>query len=167
MKLPRTISKTRCKAGILLTECLIYLAVFAILLGIGTTAFYFCWDHSKALIYTTDDIASALRAGEHWRADVRGATGKISVETTESGEVVKIPAGGKEILYRFESGELRRQIAPDNFSQLLLPKVKTSVMKLDARGGVTAWRWDLELMERRKEIHLPLLFTFEAAQAKP
>jgi hypothetical protein len=165
MKLPQNISKMRREAGILL--CLVYIAVFAILLGGATAAFYFCWDHSKALIYTTDDIASSLRAGERWRADVRGATGKISVETTAAGEVVRIPESGKEIIYRFESGEMRRQIAPENFSQLLLPKVKSSQMKMDARGGVTAWRWELELAQRRKEIHLPLLFTFEAAQMKP
>jgi hypothetical protein len=148
-------------------ECLMYLAVFAILLGGATTVFYFCWDHSKAMIYATDDIASALRAGERWRADVRAATGKISVETAATGEVVRIPETEREIVYRFESGEVRRQIASENFSQLLLPKVRTSQMKMDARGEVTAWRWELELAERRKETQLPLLFTFEAAQTKP
>jgi hypothetical protein len=40
-------------------------------------------------------------------------------------------------------------------------------MKTEARGSVTAWRWELELTERRKETHLPLRFTFEAAQTKP
>jgi hypothetical protein len=167
MKLRQKISPARRKSGILLMECLIYLAVFVILLGGATTVFYFCWDHSKALIYTTDDISSALRAGERWRADVRGATGKISIETTAAGEVVKIPEGEKKILYRFDSGEMRRQAAPENSSQLLLSKVKMSQMKMDARGGVAAWRWELELTERRKEIHLPLRFTFEAAQMKP
>jgi hypothetical protein len=167
MKLRPQISHAVGRSGILLIECLIYLAVFVILLGGATTVFYFCWDHSKALIYTTDDISSVLRAGERWRAGVRAATGKISVETTEAGEVVKIPAGKREILYRFDSGEISRQIASENFSQLLLPKVKKSQMKLDARGDVAAWRWELELTERRKEIHLPLRFTFEAAQMKP
>jgi hypothetical protein len=167
MKLRQNISNVRRCAAILLVECLVYIAVFAILLGVGMGAFYFCWDHSKALIYATDDIAAALRAGERWRADVRGATGKISVETTTAGEVVKIPEEGKEILYRFDSGEVRRQMSSSEFSQLLLPKVKTSQMKLDARGGVTAWRWELELAQRRKETHLPLLFTFEAAQMTP
>jgi hypothetical protein len=167
MKLNPDISRARGKSGILLVECLVYIAVFAILLGGATTVFYFCWDHSKALIYTTDDIASALRAGERWRADVRAATGKISVEMTATGEVVKIPEGGKEILYRFDSGEVRRRISSSEFSQLLLPKVKTSQMKLDARDAVNAWRWELELAQRRKETHLPLLFTFEAAQMTP
>src|ERR1035437_3250225 len=167
MKLPRTISKMRRAAGIMLTECLVYLAVFAILSSIGMAAFYFCWDHTKAVIFATEDVSSALRAGERWRADVRGATGKISVETTATGELVRIPETEKEIVYRFESGEVRREIPASKNSQLLLPKVKTSQMTADARGTVSAWRWELELTPRRKETQLLLLFTFAAAQTKP
>jgi len=167
MKLPRYISRARRTAGILLTECLVYIAVFAILLGIGTAAFYFCWNHSEALIYATDDIASAMRAGERWRADVRGATGKISVETTSAGELLKIPRGKGEVFYSFHEGAVRRKLASSNFSELLFEKAKTSQMQADPRGTVTAWRWELELAQRRKETRLPLLFTFEAAQAKP
>ena len=149
-----------------MTECLVYIAVFAILLGIGTAAFYFCWDHSKAVIMATDDIASALRAGERWRADVRAATGKISVELTPDGEIVRIPGTGKDILYRFESGGVRREISSMNNSQLLLPKVKTSHMQAEERDTINAWRWELELTQRRTETHLPLLFTFEAVQTR-
>ena len=167
MKLSPAISKTRRAAGILLTECLVYLAVFAVLLGLGMAAFYFCWDHSRAVIYATDDIAAALRAGERWRADVRIATGEISVATTPAGEVVKIPEGAAEILYRFDSGEVRRQKSSAEFSELLLPKVKTSQMAADARGEVRAWCWELELAPARQETKLPLRFTFEAAQTKP
>jgi hypothetical protein len=167
MKLPRNISRARGALGVLLIECLVYISVFAILLGGATAAFYFCWDHSQALIYATDDIASALHAGERWRADVRAATGKITVETTATGEVARIPEGAGQVSYRFESGEVRRQISTSNYPVLLLAKVKTSEMKLDARGAVTAWRWELELLPRRREAHLPLLFTFEAAQMKP
>jgi hypothetical protein len=49
----------------------------------------------------------------------------------------------------------------------MFAKVKTSQMKMDPRGGVTAWCWELELTQRRPETQLPLLFTFEAAQMKP
>jgi hypothetical protein len=167
MKFPAAISKTRRPAGIMLTECLVYLAVFAVLAGVGTAAFYFCWDHTRAVIAATNDIASALRAGERWRADVRAATGKIAIETTAAGEVVRIPEAEKEVVYRFESGELRREISTYKNSQLLLPKVKVSRMETETRGGVTAWRWELELTPRRQETHLPLLFTFAAAQTKP
>jgi Tfp pilus assembly protein FimT len=167
MNLPQNISSKRRTAGVLLIECIVYIAVFAILLGIGTASFYFCWDHTKALIYATDDIASALRAGERWRADVRAATGKIGIETTAAGEVVRIPESDGQIVYRFGSGELRREISTMANSQLLLPKVKSSRIEPELRGGVAAWRWELELAERRKETHLPLRFTFEAAQTKP
>ncbi|MEI6193413.1 MAG: hypothetical protein WCS42_03690 [Verrucomicrobiota bacterium] len=167
MKLPRNIVRSRHQAGVMLLECLVYIAVFAVLLGIGTAAFFFCWDHSKALVYATDDIASALRAGERWRADVRSATGEISVEATAAGERVRIPEAEKEIVYRFESGEMRREISNARNSQLLLPKVTASQMQRDARGGVNAWRWELELMPRRREMQLPLRFTFEAVPMKP
>jgi hypothetical protein len=167
MKLRPTISNARAKAGILLIECMVYISVFAILLGIGTAVFCIFWDHSKALIYATDDIATALHAGERWRADVRGATGNISVETTPAGDLLKIPFGKDEIFYSFHEGAIRRKLGSANFSQLLLGKVKTSQMQTDAHGQVTAWRWELELTQRRAEMHLPLLFTFEAAQTKP
>ena len=167
MNLPQNISPKRRAAGILLMECLVYIAVFAVLLGIGTAAFYFCWDHTKALICATDDIASALHAGERWRADVRAATGKISIETTVAGEVVRIPKTEKEIVYRFESGEVRREFSTSKNSQLLLPKVKSSRIEPELRGGVVAWRWELELTPRRKETALPLRFTFEAAPPRP
>jgi hypothetical protein len=107
-----------------------------------------------------------LHAGERWRADIRNATGKITVETTAAGEQLRIPCGTNEVLYRFNAGEIRRQVASSDFSESLLPTVKASQMVMDARGPVSAWRWELELKSRRKEARLPLLFTFEAA-AKP
>jgi hypothetical protein len=162
MKLFPSISRARAGAGILLVECLVYIGVFAVLLGIGYGTFYVCWDYSKALRYATDDIASALRAGERWRADIRGATGKITVETTAQGEQLRIPRRTTAIIYSFKAGELRRQLASSRFSELVLPTVKTSQMVKEARGPVTAWRWELELTPRRKETRLPLLFTFEA-----
>ena len=168
MKLPQTISRARGTLGMLLLECMVYISVFAILLGGATTAFYFCWDHSRAVIFATDDISSALHAGERWRADVRSATGKITTETTVTGEVVLIPEGARMVSYRFESGEVRRQLSNSDYSELLLAKVKTSQMAMDARGTVSAGRWELELLSRRQEAHLPLLFTFEAvAPAQP
>jgi hypothetical protein len=149
MKLLRHISKARRSAGILLTECLVYLAVFAILLGIGTAAFYFCWDHTRAVISTTNEIETALRAGERWRADVRAATGKITALVTAGGATATIPIGKKKIIYRLTAGELRREIPSQNLSWLMLAKVKSSEMKTELREGVTAWRWELELTPRR------------------
>jgi len=167
MKALPVISKTRRTAGILLIECLVYIGVFALLTGIGFAAFYLCWDDSRAMIYATDDIGSALRTGERWRADVRSATGKITVESTPAGELLRIPRGKDEIFYSYHNGAVRRKLASANFSELLFAKVNASQMSGEARSGVTAWRWELDLVVRRPETHLPLLFTFEAAEPKP
>jgi hypothetical protein len=169
MKLPNNHPGIRRRLGIMLIECLVYLSVFVILLGLGTAAFYMCWDHSMGIIYATNNIESALRAGECWRADVRGATGKISVETNSIGETVRIPAGDTEIVYRWSAGKLRREVPSRHISRLLLNKVKSSEMKSDQRGPAQAWCWELELAPRQPEktTHLPLLFTFEAARIKP
>ncbi|MGO8839103.1 MAG: hypothetical protein ACLQAH_17240 [Limisphaerales bacterium] len=163
MKLRPAIPPARTRAGYLLIECLVYLSVIVVVLGLGTGAFYVCWDHSKALLYATDDITAALHAGERWRADIRGATGKITVEITAEGKRLRIPRGTNELIYSFNGGEVRRQIAPSNFSELLLARVKASEMVMETRGPVAAWRWELALTPRRKETRLPLEFTFEAA----
>jgi len=163
MKPRLSIPRVGASAGYLLIECLVYLSVIVVVLGLGFGAFYVCWDYSKALHYATDDINAALHAGERWRADIRNATGKITVETRPEGEVLQIPYGTSEVFYRFNAGEIRRQVASSDFSELLLPTVKASQMVMDARGPAVAWRWELELNSRRKEARLPLLFTFEAA----
>ena len=168
MKLSHLISRTRRTSGIFLLECLVYVVVFAIILGGATTAFYFCWNHSEALIGATDEIHSALQMGERWRADVRASTGRITVQTNATGEVIRIPEGTQAVSYRFESGEVSRWISAAGQPTWRLAHVNKSSMELDARGDVAAWRWELELVPARKETHLPLRFTFEAAaKAKP
>ena len=156
-------SKAGARSGYLLIECLVYLSVIVVVLGLATGAFYVCWDHSKALHQATDDINAALHAGERWRADIRKATGKITVETTAEGEQLRIPRAPGGIVYRFRAGEVRRQVDSSDFSELLLPQVKVSQMATETRGPVTAWRWELELAPHRKEARVPLGFTFEAA----
>ncbi len=156
-------SQRRRASGLLLVECVVYVAVFAILLGVGTAAFYFCWDHTRAVIGTADEVESALRAGETWRADVRVATGAITAESTPAGETLHIPAGGQEILYRFAEGELRREVPTQNNSRVLLERVRSSDMKTASRDGVNACCWELELApSHHNETGFPLRFTFEA-----
>ena len=118
------------------------------------------------MIFATDDIAAALHAGERWRADVRSATGKISVETTAAGEVMRIPETQVEITYRFESNAVCRKASTWKNPELLLPKVKASQMRAEARGAVNAWRWELELAQHRKETRLPLRFLFRDRAGK-
>jgi hypothetical protein len=149
--------------GYLLIECLVYMSVFVVVLGLGIGAFYVCWDHSQALRSASDDITAALHAGERWRADIRQATGAVIGEAVPGGEQLRIPRGADEVIYTFNAGEVRRRMSAASFSELLLGKVKTSEMVREKCGPVTAWRWELELAARRKETRLPLAFTFEAA----
>lgn len=164
MKFHQIIPRARFISGTFLIELMVYLAVLVILVGIAMGAFYVCWSGFDSTIQTSDDISAALRAGERWRADVRGTTGTISVETTTSGQVVKIPKDGGQIAYSFDSGEIRRQAGSNASPQVILPKVKSSEMKSDVRDGVTAWQWELELPERERGPHVPMLFTFKAVQ---
>ncbi len=156
-------SPRRNQNGYLLIECLVYLSLFVVIFSLGLGAFYVCWDHSKALHYATDDITAALHAGERWRADIRRATGAIVGETTPGSEQLRISQGTNQIIYRFDAGEVRRQVNGSDFLELLLARVKTSEMVKETRGPVAAWRWELVLTPRRKETRLPLAFTFEAA----
>lgn len=167
MKLSPSIVRARAASGLLLVECIVYIGIFALILGLALVTFYLCWDNSEALLYATDDISAALRAGEQWRADVRSATGGLTVETNGDYEQLRIPCGTNEILYRFSAGEVHRQLASPGYSQTVLSTVQTSQMIADARGPVKAWRWELQMKMRRKETHLPLLFSFEAAPTKP
>ncbi|HUC86311.1 MAG TPA: hypothetical protein VL970_14025 [Candidatus Acidoferrales bacterium] len=154
-------------AGILLIECLVYIAVFAILTSIGLATFYLCWNQSKAVVYATDDISAALRAGERWRADMRSATGPVLLEQSAGGQTVRISEAGGEVIYRFKASEVRRERSKSQNPDLLLSRVKTSQMSVEPRDGVTAYRWELQLALRRPETQFPLVFTFEAAQPKP
>ncbi|HEU6448077.1 MAG TPA: hypothetical protein VFV23_06555 [Verrucomicrobiae bacterium] len=160
MKLRTNISKPCCK-GILLVECVVYIAVFFILLGVGMASFYIFWNHSAGMLRATDDISSALRAGERWRADVRAATGKISVETNSDGEWLAIPRGDEKIVYHFQDGQIHRITGSLDF--IVFQSVKMSEMNSEIRGGVTAWRWELELQSSPKQKLTPMAFTFEAA----
>ncbi len=81
-------------------------------------------------------------------------------------KLLRIPRAKDEIFYSYHNGALRRQAA-SRPPELLFAKVNSSQMQTETRDGVTAWRWELVLNERRPETQLPLLFTFEAAQTKP
>ena len=81
------------QAGFTLIETVVYLSALFVLLGAGYMAMYRCIDRSVALRRNAEGLTSALRAGEHWRADVRSATGPIRSEN-ESGLLFPVPSWG-------------------------------------------------------------------------
>jgi len=151
----------RMRRGIMLIECLVYMAVFVVLLGIATLAFYKCFDNMRALRSNADDIARALQAGELWRDDLRSATGPIRL--VRGSQTIEIPHAHGEICYKFAGAQVLRKTGTDAAWIVLLPRVQRSQMTVDARQHVFAWHWELELQtSSRANIHVHPLFTFLA-----
>ena len=149
------------EGGVTLIECLVYISVVTVLLGIGTMAFWRCWDANNALRRNADDIVHALHTGEQWRADVRAATGPIQLENADGVQRLRIPGSKGETVYALADGELRRQ-SPGAIDAVMLHRVKASRMQPDSRQRVAAWRWELELERTRKSTVLRPRFTFDA-----
>jgi hypothetical protein len=143
-----------------LIECLVYISLVFVVLGLATVAFYGCFDNMRALRRNSDDITQALHAGELWRADVRAATKPIQLDS--AGQRLRIPHQNGEVAYKFEESRLLRQASEDSPWVVVLPRVQHSQMQADTRAKVSAWQWELELKTLRKPATLRPLFTFTA-----
>ena len=171
MKMPREMHGRGCaQRAYLIIEALVYIAAIVGLLGAGYAAMYRCVDSSFALRRNADEITSALHAGEHWRADVRAATGAVRAENTDAGQLLYLEGGRGLIVYRFATNAVFRNVSAGPWSRVL-ESVKSSNMIADQRRFVTAWRWELELQPRGKGIVKPgrvrPLFTFLAVPERP
>jgi hypothetical protein len=151
--------------GYLLMECLVYIGVLFLLLGVGYVALDRCIDNSIVLRRNADDISSALHAGERWRGDVRAASGKILSQNINGEQVVLLTTARGTRAYRFSGETIFRSLDGGTWTRLL-DNVQTSSMAADPRGSVTAWRWEIELRPRLKGSMKPgrvrPLFTFMA-----
>lgn len=153
---------TFCNQGVMLIECLLYIGMFFVILGVAFGVFYACWDSAKALRRNTDQIAATLRTGERWRQDVRSATASLRVEDSTEGTILRIPEKSGQIEWRFSEGALWRRANGNEEWMRKLDGVKSSRMENDHREKVNAWRWEVELTTRRKGARVVPLFTFEA-----
>jgi Tfp pilus assembly protein FimT len=154
-------NRQRPARGFTLVECLIYISVSAVVLGIGSVAFYRCWDDNKNITRNGNEIVQTLKAGENWRTDMRSATGPIKLSTTNAQQTISIPCGQQVVTYSFDNGEVRKQTVKNGSWNVVIQKVKSSQMETDKRDLVTAWRWDVELVSQRKNAKVRPLFTFE------
>ena len=146
--------------GFTIIECLVYIGVYAVLLGVATAAFYKCFDNMKGLRRNSEDITRAVRAGEIWRNDIRTAAGAIQVEASD--QTLRIPQRDREVAYKFADAQVFRKAGADAPWRVMLSKVQSSQMTGDPRAHVSAWRWELELQSARKAVRVRPLFTFLA-----
>ncbi len=141
---------------------MVYIAVFMLVLAGAFSVFYRSWDTSGGLRRTLDDFTAALKAGEHWRQDVRSATGPLRAEDSADGQLLHIPQKSGEIVYRLSRNALWREAGGNAPGTEVLAGIKSSRMQAENRRQTAAWRWELELAVRRKSARLTPLFTFEA-----
>jgi Tfp pilus assembly protein PilE len=147
--------------GYSMIECLVYIAVFAVVLNLSFVAYYRYEQHTRSLRRNADDITRALRAGERWREDVRTAIALPHV--IENG--LAIPQQSGEIAYVFADGAIWRQTGATRV--VVLKQVKTSTISDDSRQRVNVWRWELELASPQKVVLVRPLFTFTAVARRP
>lgn len=148
--------------GILLVECLVYIAAFGLITAAAFAAFYRGLDHTRHLQRNTDDIARSLRAGERWRADVRSATGPLKLEAAPAGQSLSIPQPNGAITYFFVTNAVVRWTDPAGRAETLLPAVSDSQFTADRLGEVASWRWELELATPLRIVHVRPRFSFQA-----
>ena len=136
-------------SGYLMIECLVYIGMVFVLLGVASVALYQCMDRSVVLRRNADDITSVLHAGERWRADVRAARAGIRLEPTSSGEILHLPSPRGDVTYRFSQNEMFRRFGDGGWTRVL-SNLKSSTMQPESRTNISAWCWEIELEPRIK-----------------
>jgi hypothetical protein len=149
----------------MLIEVMVYLSILLAILGVGYAALYRCIDCSVALRRSANDITGALRAGERWRADVRGADQKVWLETNGPEPILHLSGRQGEIAYRSASHAVFRSVNQGPWIGVL-SNAAASTMEPDPRKSVTAWHWELELHGHAKSGRVRPLFTFMAVPEK-
>ena len=155
----------RTERGMALLDCLAYLSLFALILGMAFVVFYRATENFQNLSRDAAGIVRALRAGEQWRQDVRLATNPPRLETKDGEAVLHLTLPGGEGRYAFRDGTVFRQALPNTNWIAVLPAVKSSLMQRQPRQYVTAWRWEVELQGRQKVARVRPMFTFQAVPA--
>ncbi len=152
--------------GILLIECLVYISVCFLVVGMASAAFYQAWDFSKHLRRNTAQIALALDAGERWRADIRSSTAPPHLEKKDSCTELHLPRAQGEVVYLFQGDLLLRQPQGRAEAVKVLSGLRSSTFIEETRQHVQSWRWELEFDSELKTVHLQPKFSFQAALGK-
>jgi hypothetical protein len=148
-------------SGVLLIECVVYAALFVVVTGVAYGAFYRCLTDARNLRRNAADIERVLQAGERWRADLRSARTRPSLEARPGEQILHVPQSTNEIAYVFAGDTVWRRM-PGREPEAFLTRVRQSEMVADARSQVTAWRWEVELKSAQKVVRLRPMFTFAA-----
>lgn len=158
----RDIPRRRRCAAMQLIECIVYIGVLLVIMNVSGLALFRVLDYLRSLRYQSDQVTSALTAGERWRADVRfaGAPGEL-IETNGTAEL-HLPGANGTVAYVWWQGAVLRRAHPNAAWQPVLSAVSATRFVREDRAGVPVWRWELALEPRRLDRRPPLQFTFQA-----
>ena len=154
------------RRGIMLIDCLVYISLLALILGLAFAAFYRTLEHSTRLERNAADIVRGLHVGERWRADVRSATGALRMSNDTNGIVLRIPRDQGSIAYIFREGVVHREETPGGRHEVVLANVRVSGFFRDSRKHVAGWRWELELQGKEEVSRVKPMFSFLAVASK-
>jgi hypothetical protein len=165
MKTKPTPGQRQDERGVLLLDCLAYMGLLALILGMAFLAFYRASEHSRDLAWNAADITRVLGAGERWREEVRTADALPTLEQDDGGAVLYLPHASGEIAYAFRDGTVFRRALPNTNWIARLTGVAVSSMNLESRRHVAGWHWDVELEGRQKIARIRPVFSFAAVAA--
>lgn len=156
------VRRTHARSGVMLVECIVYIAVLFVILNVAVATLFRVLDHTRGVQRVSADVARALDAGERWRTEIRAADGPLRLVNAGDFQALHIPRESGEVVYVYDgTNVLRHGIAVRSKGPFLV-RVSNSRFVLDQRAGVRSWRWEVELESRRLQPKLKPLFTFQA-----
>ncbi len=158
--------RTRNEAGVSLIDCLVYVALFAVLLTCATRFFSVVYHHNKASASAASYTIAALDAARHWRRDIANAKGEPKLIRDDLFDVIRIDqANGNQVSYRVNGTRLERNDGTEWIP--IIRRVASSVMLPDQREHVRAWRWELAMETKSRFLGDPVRFSFTAVPGHP
>lgn len=141
-----------------LVEVLAYMALFAVVTGIGTQFFLNALTASRNLRAAGEDILRVNRFGDTWRQDIREGRLALPANLPEEGILCRIKRhDGRLVTYRYRDDTITRNIGGEQSRVLKRVDACRMVKMHDATG---AWRLDVELRRRRNPANTRPLFAF-------
>lgn len=147
----------------MLVECMVYIALVMIILGLGLNLFLKLLSFHRDLERNSHDIARSTKAGEIWRDDIRSASAAIQIENSADELRLTIPMGDESIEYRYRDGVLWRQATEERPSQSpFLKNLVSCEFVHESRPHAETWTWEVQLKTKKKVVHIEPRFSFLA-----
>ena len=146
--------------GLMLLECLVYIAVLSGLLGLSVMLFNRSLNHSRRLQQNLGQISTVLKVGEAWRAQARDSTQWLAAGPEGNGWKLKSLQG--EVAYLVDGEGNLWMHSPAAPPRLLIKQVKQLQGGQERRGDLNLAQFTVELRtDRARPRHRPL-FSFQA-----